>query len=83
MAWENKNHNMILCENILDSVSVNQIDLVIFPEMTFTGFSMNTQKIVEGIQGSKTINFFKNLALKKKINIIFGMVLKRAVEIRK
>jgi predicted amidohydrolase len=83
MAWENKNHNMILCENILDSVSVNQIDLVIFPEMTLTGFSMNTQKIVEGIQGSKTINFFKNLALKKKINIIFGMVLKRAVEIRK
>ena len=60
-----------------------QIDLVIFPEMTLTGFSMNTQKIVEGIQGSKTINFFKNLALKKKINIIFGMVLKRAVEIRK
>lgn len=78
MAWENKNHNMILCENILDSVSVNQIDLVIFPEMTLTGFSMNTQKIVEDIQGSKTINFFKNLALKKKINIIFGMVLKRA-----
>jgi omega-amidase len=74
--WEDKKGNMDKCEKtIIDSVARN-VEVVIFPEMTLTGFSMNISKISEEFSDSGTIDFFRKQALEHSITIIFGIVLK-------
>jgi predicted amidohydrolase len=52
------------------------VELVIFPEMTLTGFSMNTKAIAEEFEGSASLDTFKELSRKYGIHIVFGLVLK-------
>ncbi len=73
-AWEDKTENKRQCEHIVKLSSEKKVDLVVFPEMTLTGFSMNTAKIAEKLKGSETIDFFQQLALKNNIAIVFGVV---------
>jgi len=73
--WENKHENMISCiAYIKKAVSLNS-EIIIFPEMTLTGFSMKSHEIAECIDNSETIDFFKSLAKEYAITITFGMVL--------
>ena len=73
-VWENKDENK---EKILKMLSgVEQVDLIIFPEMSLTGFSMEPKKIGEGIGGA-SFRFFSELAMNNKANIMAGIVEKR------
>jgi predicted amidohydrolase len=74
--WEDKFANLVLCEEYVEYASQKNVDLIIFPEMTLTGFSMKTDHISENIEESQTISKFKSFAKKFKISIIFGLVLK-------
>jgi len=70
--WENKEENQkklfrILKEQYTDS------DLLIFPEMTLTGFSMDAAKLCEAIDGD-TVSFFKKFALVYQTDIIGGFI---------
>ncbi len=76
IIWEDKEKNKKKCEKMVRAAAKNKADLIIFPEMTLTGFSMDINKISEQYNQSPTINFFKKLAKENKISIIFGMVLK-------
>ncbi len=78
-SWENKKENQLKVENALSTIFKNAtaVDLVIFPEMTLTSFSMESRKIKEVLETSKTVAFFKNNALKYKTFIAFGVVLSR------
>lgn len=73
--WENKHENMKKCAFYLKQAAALESNIVIFPEMTLTGFSMNSREIAESIECSETIDFFKGLAINNLITIIFGMVL--------
>ena len=42
MAWEAIEENKTKVEHFLAKAGEKETDLVIFPEMTMTGFSMNT-----------------------------------------
>lgn len=75
-VWEDKEANLNLCEKYLISASKEKAELIIFPEMTLTGFSTNINKIAEEQSGSETIENFKKLALEYKIAILFGVVIK-------
>jgi omega-amidase len=74
-VWEDKKENLLLCENYVKNASDKKTDIIIFPEMTLTGFSRNTSKTAENNNSSETIKKFKNLAKLYNITIIFGVVI--------
>ncbi len=74
--WEDKARNLQLCEEYILSASKDGVDLIIFPEMTLTGFSFNISEISEERDYSNTVNSFEMLAKKYSISIICGVVFK-------
>ena len=76
-SWENKAENK---QKVADTLALIKehcadTDLVVYPEMTLTGFTMESQKIKEEEHSSETITFFKEQAKKYNISIAFGVVL--------
>jgi len=71
-AWEDKTANQSKILGLLAKQSHNT-DLLVFPELTLTGFTMRSQKYAELLHGP-TIAFFKNLANDNKTDVIFGMI---------
>lgn len=47
IAWEDKQKNLEKLERILAAAHEESVDILLCPEMTLTGFSMNTQKTAE------------------------------------
>jgi len=74
--WEDKKANFKKCKKFVKTAKKQKVDLIIFPEMTLTGFSNNISKIAESYKKSWSIKKFKKLAKTYKIAIIFGVVLK-------
>lgn len=79
-VWENKNANQMKCEFYIEKASKCNCELIIFPEMTLTGFSMNTELISEKVDDSPTIKFFCQMANKYKLSIGFGVVFKKKIK---
>lgn len=74
-VWEDKEANLLLCENYIKKASASSTDLIIFPEMTLTGFSTNIKKTAEDENSSNTIKNFQDLAKQYGIAIHFGVVI--------
>lgn len=72
IAWKDKKKNKEKCISFLQRSSELDIDLILFPEMSLTGFSMNVTEIGE-VKG-ETLAWFKEMALKYNITIGFGYV---------
>lgn len=70
--WENKEVNKVKITEITNNLS-EKTNLLIFPEMTLTGFSMNSSEIKEKLEGESFL-FFSDIAIKLNTEIIFGMV---------
>lgn len=68
--WEDKSLNKLNCNLIIEKATEKHVDLVLFPEMSLTGFSMNVKNISEA--NTETFLWFQELAQKYKINIGFG-----------
>jgi omega-amidase len=75
--WEDKSANLLSCETLIKRAKRFQADLVIFPEMTLTGFSMNTAEIAEKFGESESVEAFRALAREYGLGIIVGIVLKK------
>lgn len=73
-AWEDKLANFSCCQKVAAQAKEQGADIVIFPEMTLTGFSMNTIKISENRADSTTTQQFQELAMEIGIGIVFGVV---------
>lgn len=70
--WENKPYNMQKILTLLKSKS--QIgDMLIIPEMTLTGFTMNAATMAEDLKGD-TISFFSGIAKKNNTNVFAGII---------
>lgn len=68
--WEDKQANFTHYETtFLNHLSENQVDLLLFPEMFNTGFSMNASSLAETMQG-ESIQWLTNWA--KKLNCQIG-----------
>ena len=70
-VWENKTSNIgkikKLVENNFD------VDLLVFPEMTLTGFTMKSDDFAENLKGESHL-FFSSLAKEKKCSVMYGMI---------
>lgn len=71
-VWENKEANKNKILTILQSCK-EEFDLLILPEMSLTGFSMNANSLAESING-ETFRFFSELAIEKSIEVFVGII---------
>jgi len=73
ICWENKSANFKRARFFVKQAKKDHCDLIIFPEMFNTGFSMNPDITTEPVN-SETSKFLCMLAKKYKINLIAGFV---------
>lgn len=76
ITWEKKEVNIARAERIISESKKQSIELMLFPEMSFTGFSMNTSVTAE--KKRETVLQMSGLASKYELSIGFGWV--RAVD---
>lgn len=72
IAWEDKQENYLKAEKFISDMSENGNELILFPEMSFTGFSMNTEATKENDE--KTVYVMKSYSKRYGIAIGFGWV---------
>jgi len=75
--WRDKVVNLERCAWFAAAARDAGCSLVIFPEMTLTGYSMDIEDIVEEEECSETLARFGELADSEGIDIIFGACLSR------
>jgi len=73
IIWEDKISNKLKCEKLAQQASEAKVDLLLFPEMTLTGFTMNVASMGEDKNGDTTL-WFQELAKKYKVTIGFGVI---------
>lgn len=74
IRWEDKSANRLTCARLVEQAVSEKADVIIFPELTLTGFSVHNKSLAEQAGKSETVNFFCQLAKQNKIAIIFGMI---------
>ena len=75
-AWEDKSQNMDICNQISSQASNHNIDLLIFPEMTLTGFTSQTLKVAEDASCSASLLFFSEIASTYNFAVVAGVILR-------
>ena len=75
--WEDKEGNLARCVELSGQAGDCGAELVIFPEMTLTGFSMNTLATAEAAEDSATLRQFRDMARAAGVAIVFGMACRR------
>lgn len=74
-VWKDKEKNYDQCVKYVDMAADRQLDLIIFPEMTLTGFTTDINEISED-KDSLSIEKFKELSKLNNIAIVVGIVIK-------
>ena len=70
-VWENKAESIERIKKLVNKIS--DIDLLIFPEMTLTGFTMKSDHFSEEVEGA-SYHFFSLLAKEKKCAVMYGII---------
>lgn len=70
--WENKENNILKVKELLEK-DTGDTDLILLPEMTFTGFTMNTKHCFEDIDGPAK-KYLIHASSKLRKNIISGFI---------
>lgn len=86
ITWRQKKENMRKCESYFKEAKRELVDLLVFPEMTLTGFAVSDESIAEkveqreGEKSSETIDFFREMTIKYNVAAVFGFSQKGAKE---
>lgn len=70
-VWEDKSANTGKIKSLIKEIP--QIDLLIFPEMTLTGFTMKSSDFAEELDGDSYL-FFSSVAKEKKCSVMYGFI---------
>lgn len=73
--WEDKEYNLRRCTDLVRRSATLGAEMVVFPEMTLTGFTMNTGISMENPDTSVSVNAFAKLAKQHQVSIVAGVVL--------
>jgi len=71
-VWEDKHANLAHFSSLL--ADLDQVDLILLPEMFQTGFSMNAEQLAEKMSDSESIQWLQELASKKNAAIYTSMI---------
>lgn len=74
LVWENPPKNRNNFKKKIASI-VEDVDVIVLPEMFSTGFTMHAEKVAEPMDGI-TVNWMKQLASKKNTAIVGSLVIK-------
>ena len=74
MVWEEKEQSFQKAEQMIKEAAKKRADVILFPEMAFTGFSMNIEKIAEPEQDSLTRQQMERFARQYHVAIGYGWV---------
>lgn len=77
ICFENREETKKRCEQIIQEAQSSGVELLIFPEMTLTGFTMNPTPYAEGYKNGKipdSISFFMKASRKYNMAIAFGYI---------
>ena len=72
MVWEDKKASLVKAEKMVKEAAEAKADIIVFPEMSLTGFSMALDKIGEDEKSPESVNAMKELAIRENIAIGFG-----------
>lgn len=72
MVWEDKEATLKKVEKMIETASTGGAKLIIFPEMTLTGFSMNLKQMGEPPESSWSVEQMRRLALQYNLAVGFG-----------
>lgn len=73
--WEDKEYNLRRCTDLIRRSAALGAEMVVFPEMTLTGFTMNTAVSMENPDASASLNAFAELAKQYQVSVVAGLVL--------
>jgi omega-amidase len=71
-VFENKKASSDQVIKLLHKID-QSVDMIIFPELTLTGFTMRSQKLAEGMEG-ESVEFFTGVARQYKAHVFAGMI---------
>ncbi|MFT8348483.1 nitrilase-related carbon-nitrogen hydrolase [Clostridium saccharoperbutylacetonicum] len=74
IAWENVNQNIIKIEDYIKKAAKDNVELILFPEMALTGFTMNINNLT--LSEEEIIKWAKKLAQNYNINIGLGFAIR-------
>lgn len=80
ILFEQKQKNYVRAEKYVREAAGKEADIILFPEMSFTGFSMNTELTGETGHGLETVRLISELAKQMGIAVGFGWVKRRFKE---
>lgn len=72
IEWEDKQKNYSHSQKFVEEASREKADIILFPEMSFTGFSMDIEKTME--EHEETVGVMSDMATTYSIAIGFGWV---------
>lgn len=70
IVWEDIEANKIKAEQLCEKAAEEGAELIVFPEMSLTGFSMDVIKFEH--EADNQIDFFKEMSKKYHLPVIFG-----------
>jgi len=73
--FENKKASKKYIEQMLTSMQLH-VDMIIFPEMTLTGFTMRSRKFAEDGSDGDSVRFFSDLAKHYSAHIFAGFIIR-------
>jgi predicted amidohydrolase len=77
-TWEDKDANKKRIKSLLKDAN-GGVDLLIFPEMTLTGFSMRSETFAEEIEG-ESFKYFATLAENFECDVVAGVIEKKSAK---
>ena len=73
ISWEDVEKNMVKAESFFFRGKKQKLDILVFPEMTLTGFSMNANCVGQNWQVQ--VEFFKRMSREYGIAVVFGYIM--------
>jgi len=78
-VWESKRVNLDRAALLVERAAIEKCDVVVFPELFATGFSMNIPVVADEGYG-ETLSSLSSIAKKHAVNVIAGFAMKAPAE---
>lgn len=74
-CWHDRGANFERCRVLVQEAAANGCKVIIFPEMTLTGYSLNVSVVAESVRTSESLKWFGELSKSSGAHLIFGSCL--------
>lgn len=83
MVHRDKAGNLAACRQMIGQAAEEKVDLLLFPELTLTGFSSHIAEDGEALDSSQTLDFFSREAAAHHMAMGFGMIVSPSAQAEK